>query len=184
MAHDPRGKREELFHPDARYLLLLRSSPPSPAQETLHMPGALPLNKAKGKGKAVDQVDGDLLGYCAFRFDAEETMGPRDAEVVYCYELQLDVAVRGMGLGKMLMNELEAIGSRRSMDKAMLTCLKNNVDALAFYNRQGYTPDEIDPTRVADEEDDEWEDVGSDGEVQKQGGADYVILSKVLHGVS
>ena len=49
-----------------------------------------------------------------------------------------------------------------------------------------YEPDEIDPTRMASEEseeDEEWEEVGSDGEpVQKEAEepVDYTILSKSL----
>lgn len=51
----------------------------------------------------------------------------------------------------------------------------DNAPALAFYTKRGYTPDEIDPTRIAEE--DEWEDVDEDGEPRSP---DYRILSKVL----
>jgi len=47
----------------------------------------------------------------------------------------------------------------------------------------GYEPDEIDPTRIEEDEEDEdseWDDLGEDGEVAERGGADYVILSKSL----
>lgn len=40
------------------------------------------------------------------------------------YELQLDPSVRGKGLGRVLMDQMESIGKRRKMDKGMLTCLK------------------------------------------------------------
>lgn len=49
-----------------------------------------------------------------------------------------------------------------------------------------YQPDEIDPTRMAEEEsedeDEEWQEVGSDGEpLDKEGDeVDYLILSKNL----
>lgn len=83
------------------------------------------------------------------------------------------------------MDALEGIGRRRGMAKSMLTCLVGesllsgsfarttnkltaaNTSALGFYKRQGYTPDEIDPTRCAEEEGEE-------------AGYSYRILSKEL----
>jgi hypothetical protein len=50
-----------------------------------------------------------------------------------------------------------------------------NTTALGFYAKAGYTPDEIDPTRVADE--DGWEDLDENGE---ENHCDYRIMSKVL----
>lgn len=50
-----------------------------------------------------------------------------------------------------------------------------NAPALAFYAKVGYTPDEIDPTLIAEE--DGWEDVDENGEDSKP---DYRILSRVL----
>lgn len=52
MQHSKAEKWEEMFDPDARYLV------------------------ARGKV-------GELLGFASFRFDTEETLGPRDAEVAY-----------------------------------------------------------------------------------------------------
>lgn len=105
------------------------------------------------------------------------------------YELQLAPSARRLGLARRLMDALEGIGRRRGMAKSMLTCLVGeyaalgrvivrgrrgaipltaaNTSALAFYDRQGYTPDEIDPTRCAEEE----------GE---QADYSYRILSKEL----
>jgi hypothetical protein len=48
----------------------------------------------------------------------------RRADFENSYELQLDPSVRKMGLAKVLMDEMESIGRKRKMDKAMLTCLK------------------------------------------------------------
>ncbi|BEI85860.1 hypothetical protein CcaverHIS002_0601470 [Cutaneotrichosporon cavernicola] len=166
MAHDRASKMAEMFDPDARYLVLTRSS-------STRMPGAMP--PGKGDGDGVVGLDGDIVGFASFRFDTEDTMGSQDVEVVYCYELQLSEQARGMGLAAILMAELEAIGARRGMTKSMLTCLTNNTAALAFYAKAGYTPDEIDPTRIAEEGG--WEDVDSDGEDRRP---DYRIISKLL----
>ncbi|TXT13362.1 hypothetical protein VHUM_00729 [Vanrija humicola] len=168
MAHEPLAKRAEMFDKDARYLVLTRAAPP--------MPGALPPSPAPRAKRTVDIAADELLGFASFRFDTEETAGPDDAEVIYCYEVQLAPEARGAGLAAQLMAELEAIGRRRGMAKAMLTCLASNTPALRFYAKAGYTPDEIDPTRMADD-DDGWEDVDADGEVRRP---DYRILSKVL----
>lgn len=47
-----------------------------------------------------------------------------------------------------------------------------------------YEPDEIDPTRLEEEEksseDEGWEQVGENGESEEELGTDYVILSKSL----
>ena len=86
MVYTKSSKPIELFDPSAFYLLLLRSpsSTRSPSSDTVPMPGALPPN-SKGKGKALVGIDdpSELLGYCSFRFDTEETLGSQDAEVIY-----------------------------------------------------------------------------------------------------
>jgi GNAT superfamily N-acetyltransferase len=136
------SKREELFDETGRFLLLRRGSG-TDAQAGVDMPGALP-----GKEREAT-ADGEVLGYVSFRFDTEETLGSRDAEVAYwyvtfspsllpsftriklsirraddSYELQLDPSIRRLGLAKVLMDELERIGKSRKLDKVMLTCLK------------------------------------------------------------
>jgi hypothetical protein len=65
MEHEEQAKREEMFDPDARFLLLSRTA----------MPGTL---REQGQVE-----EGELLGFVSFRFDTEETMGTRDVEVVY-----------------------------------------------------------------------------------------------------
>ena len=66
--------------------------------EGVDMPGKMPKPKlgngvGKGKGKEKDSTAEhdhemgiaaeDVLGYVSFRFDTEETTGPKDAEVIY-----------------------------------------------------------------------------------------------------
>lgn len=75
MAHTKAGKVEEMFHPDARYLILYGGG---------RMPGALPSPKrGRGGGEEVDLGGEDVAGFASFRFDTEETMGNEDVEVVY-----------------------------------------------------------------------------------------------------
>lgn len=120
--YDPDEKRAELFHPEARFLLLRR------AGETSEPP----------------------LGYCIFRFDTEETEadeGEDDlCDVAYCYELQIESSHQKQGVGRVLMDALERLGRAYKMDKTMLTAFKNNTDAIAFYRRIGFATDDVDPS--------------------------------------
>lgn len=81
MLHTPAAKREEMFDPDARYLLAVR--------EEARMPGALPPTPPRPRRGdvegPVDVASEDLLGFASFRYDTEETMGEQDVEVVYWY---------------------------------------------------------------------------------------------------
>lgn len=72
------SKREELFDETGRFLLLRRGSGVD-GHAGVDMPGALPGKESQGKD------EGEVLGYVSFRFDTEETLGSRDAEVVYWY---------------------------------------------------------------------------------------------------
>jgi hypothetical protein len=103
MAHTPGPKRIEMFDPQARDLLAT-SLPESSSLDyggdvtvtetdelALAMPGAMPapaprsgaLGKGKRRAPPVEVTREELLGYCGFRFDTEQTAGTRDAEVVY-----------------------------------------------------------------------------------------------------
>ena len=72
------SKREELFDETGRFLILRRGSG-TDGHVGVDMPGALPGKESEGSD------DGEVLGYVSFRFDTEETLGSRDAEVVYWY---------------------------------------------------------------------------------------------------
>jgi ribosomal protein S18 acetylase RimI-like enzyme len=76
------------------------------------------------------------LGYAMYRFDTEEQMTSTDMiPVVYCYELQVSATVQGRGIGRLLVETLLQIGKVWHMQKIMLTVLKNNTPALAFYKK-------------------------------------------------
>lgn len=105
------GKWEEMYDPDARYLVIRRqvdSPTGSPLSRTLKLAASSGRNKEKENGKekkdrddvgdrgergerkrrrmrrrSKDQEEGELLGFASFRFDTEETMSTQDAEVVY-----------------------------------------------------------------------------------------------------
>jgi hypothetical protein len=107
MPYTESSKREELFDESGRILLLRRVPDGVRLEEDgegVDMPGRLPPPrglsggnvKGKGKGKVAESFDrgihiqeGEIMGYISFRFDTEETLGSRDAEVIYWYVCRL-----------------------------------------------------------------------------------------------
>ena len=62
------------------------------------------------------------MAFTSFRFDFEEKI-----EVLYCYEIHAEEAVRSKGLGKLLMQVLLLIAGRAKMQKVMLTVFKGRL---------------------------------------------------------
>ncbi|WIA28960.1 hypothetical protein OEZ86_011497 [Tetradesmus obliquus] len=123
---NPGAKKRELFHEDARYLL-------------------------------ASDAEGQLLGYTHFRFELEDNLLSDDelqlhrlgrhSSVVYCYELQLAPAMHRKGLGRRLMQMLELLALKFSMDMVLLTVQRSNSAAQAFYERLGYRQHPTCPAR-------------------------------------
>lgn len=98
-----------------------------------------------------------LLGRCSLACPEAELCSPIEGflsfmltwedgvEVIYCYEIHLEEHVRGRGMGKRLMGQLEEVGRRAEVKKAMLTVFKKNKAAVEFYERLGYKEDEYSP---------------------------------------
>lgn len=57
--------------------------------------------------------------------------------------MQVDESSQRKGLGAFMMNALEAVAKHWNMTKLVLTVLKNNEDAVRFYQRIGYTKKKI-----------------------------------------
>ncbi|KAL7414834.1 acyl-CoA N-acyltransferase [Mrakia frigida] len=135
----PLVKKAELFHSQARYIVARRS--PS-------------------------SFSGEVAGYLGWRFVVDETVEGGEDAVVYLYELSISPKHQKMGLGRILVEGVEELGRKAGMKKVVLTSLKKNLGAVAFYSRMGY---EIDPTSPSRSEPDE-----------DQNEFDYEILSKTL----
>ncbi|KAF9430085.1 N-alpha-acetyltransferase 40 [Podila epigama] len=60
-----------------------------------------------------------------FQFLEEETMTDRDAEVAYCFEIQVIPEYQRKGIGAYLIGLLETIGKAAEMEKVMLTVFKD-----------------------------------------------------------
>ncbi|KAG0278431.1 N-alpha-acetyltransferase 40 [Linnemannia exigua] len=86
------------------------------------------------------------VGMVHFQFVDEETMGDRDAEVAYCFEIQIVPEYQRRGIGAYLIKLLETIGRKTQMEKVMLTVFKANKNAIKFYiDQMQYNYDEISP---------------------------------------
>ncbi|EAU93039.2 hypothetical protein CC1G_06759 [Coprinopsis cinerea okayama7 len=132
LGYDPPAKRDEIFHRLSRFILVYKS----------------PLEEGEAQ---------KLVAYSTFRFDRED-----EDNVVYCYELQVDEIMRGVGIGRKLMGCLESVAEAYGMDKVMLTNLANE-KAFRFYMQCGFKVDESSPSLYGEE-------------------VDYEILSKVVSG--
>lgn len=75
MEHEEDEKREEMFEPTTRILLALRCDEGGASAAG---------SQGNGEKERVLDVREDLLGFCSFRFDVEETADDdRMAEVIY-----------------------------------------------------------------------------------------------------
>ncbi|KAH9968961.1 acyl-CoA N-acyltransferase [Russula dissimulans] len=131
MGWDPPSKRQELFHPDSRFVLLRRP-------------------QAQGDP---DPVCGEqpIMAYSMFRFDMED-----DDCVLYCYELQVSQSAQRGGIGKTLMGCLYNIAREWKMQKVMLTVFKDNQSAFLFYKAMGFHVESVEEWVDEDEEVDYW----------------------------
>jgi len=112
----------------------------------------------------VDNPD-KVEAYCTFRFEYEE-----EEDLVYCYELQINRLHQRKGIGRFLVNSLEAIGRNFRMGKIMLTVFDKNVAAIDFYSAMHFNLDPCSPSYHED----------GKGEYEEDDSVDYQILSKTL----
>ncbi|GMI26986.1 hypothetical protein TeGR_g3147 [Tetraparma gracilis] len=142
-----------------------------------------------------------LAGYTHFRlcFDADADPGEEEGALtpcLYVFEIQVDPAFAGCGLGRRMMELCEAMV--KSVDKSVggdkiekitLTVFKANLGAIRFYRKLGYGLDENDPSRWEEGEDGDpgWgeeeggeEEGGGEGGEGGEGEETYFILSKAF----
>ena len=104
----------------------------------------------------------EILGFASFMVTYED-----GREVVYLYEIHLREAIRGIGIGKHLIEAIQRVGEETRMEKMMLTIFEENLEARIFYERLDFSMDEFSP-----------------GPRKLRGGIvkepDYAILSKAL----
>lgn len=113
------------------------------------------LNKKWARYLVATDKSGQPVAYTMFRFDMDY-----GNSVLYCYEMQIEEEYQRQGLGKFMMNLLQQCAQNWHMNKVVLTVLKNNTNATAFFKTIGYSLDETSPDILEK--------------------AEYEILSKIL----
>lgn len=118
-------KKREMILPDMRYIVLSENTSTS----------VLPSESVPdGKGTL------KTLGFISFMLTYEDNL-----EVLYVYEIHLDVELRSQGVGTVLMTLVESIGRKAGVEKCMLTVFKSNRKAVKWYQRCGYDIDAYSP---------------------------------------
>ncbi len=93
-------------------------------------------------------VAGDGLSLGAY--DGETLVGIGIAEIaawnktLWVWELHVDEAWRGRGLGRRLVDRLAALGAERGLRVMLVEVQNTNANAIAFYYRTGFVLDGID----------------------------------------
>jgi GNAT superfamily N-acetyltransferase len=119
MGWDPPSKKQELFHPDSRFVLLRRL-------------------QAKDGLEHLHEELVPILAYSMFRFDMEvdecvlywygrlsmTSHSSWGTHLLYSYELQVSQSAQRGGMGKTLMGCLYDIARRWNIRKVMLTVFK------------------------------------------------------------
>lgn len=124
---DPTSKKAEIFHKNSRFLVCTVSD--------------------SGTGPSAPLGE-QLSGFACFRFEGDADLEGRIREVLYCYELQVALAFQGRGYGSRLLEVMQKIGRRWSMECILLTVLKDNAKALHFYDQKGFKVDETSPEPI------------------------------------
>jgi len=133
---NPVEKRNEIFHPMSRFLLV------HPHED---QPGVQAVDGAAESVCGVFPAPAvqrriPILGYTVFRFEWDDEEEP-EYPVLYCYELQVSTAVQGHGIGRQLMSLLVQIADKLKLWKVLLTCFTVNIAALKFYRDIGFDSD-------------------------------------------
>lgn len=146
---DMEGKRLEMEHKNARFLLALKRRGGAAAGEgTAEGDDGGESREAGDAGRQrADDADAgaEVIGFAHYRFEVDDEDRPAHP-VGYLYELQISSRHQKHGLGGKLMSLVERISSELKMEKVMLTVFKSNVGAMRFYERQEYKVDESSPS--------------------------------------
>jgi len=94
--------------------------------------------------EGADEGAEEPVAFAAIRFETAE-VAQRDGWAVYVYELQVEPAVRGRGVGSHLLALVAAVAAQAGATMLRLTCFTANTTALAFYTRHGFVLDPISP---------------------------------------
>lgn len=144
----PEHKKREMKEKSMRYFILRRENTVDQAKDTDSEaddtpPASEPPSSSPSK---IDKEDPDEYAFLSYQLDDDWTSDPRKrVPVVYIYEIHLTATLRGMGLGKHLMELAEHIATVTKMTKLELSVFTINASAERFYRGLGYDTDETSP---------------------------------------
>jgi GNAT superfamily N-acetyltransferase len=80
------------------------------------------------------ELNGKAVGYLlyTFTYDTDRTM-----RVLYILDLLVDEKIRGQGIGRKLMEQVQKIAKTKNIDELMWAVYKHNKQAENFYNHLG-----------------------------------------------
>ena len=146
---DVEGKRLEMEHKSARFLLILKKRNGTAGEVTEEGDDDAKSRGAKDarqrRADDTDDAGAEVVGFAHYRFEVDDEDKPAHP-VGYLYELQISSLHQKHGLGRKLTALVERISSELRMEKVMLTVFKANGGAMKFYERQGYAVDESSPS--------------------------------------
>jgi len=124
------------------------------------------LLRSKNDEHGIETLESDekgIIGFVAFRFTAEVGI-PH----TYVHEVQIAESMRARGYGQLLMRAVQYLSEQVEMQLIILTVFSDNLAAVRFYNKIGFTIDEASPGPCYN--------ILGDGENKSP----YEIMSKVL----
>jgi ribosomal protein S18 acetylase RimI-like enzyme len=154
----PKRKRKEMMEDNMRYLIVRKQASDTTVQEQAEIsttssstasPQLTASSRDSGIALARESRDLDDYGFMSYQLDDDWTVHSDDyIPVLYIYEIHLGQNLRGIGIGKHLMDLAKHIALATSMDKVELTVFTSNVYAELFYRSLGFETDETSFTTV------------------------------------
>ena len=160
-------KKKELYNTESHFICVHKSSG-LPQKKN-------PESSGSSDSEQEDKEGNELVAFAMYRFEWDDEDEP-EFPVLFCYEIQICDAYRGQKIGRhvslglvrfsfpanflyhrliyrmlqmsryQLMDLLAKIAKQWSKKKVMLTCFKNNIPAMAFYDKIGFTIDSTSPS--------------------------------------
>jgi ribosomal protein S18 acetylase RimI-like enzyme len=148
----PKRTRKEMMEDNMRYLIVRKQALDAKIQEqtdisttssTTASPQLTASSRDSGIALAHESRELDDYGFMSYQLDDDWTVHSDDyIPVLYIYEIHLGQNLRGVGIGKHLMDLAKHIARATSMDKVELTVFTSNAYAELFYRSLGFETDE------------------------------------------
>ena len=105
------------------------------------------LDAIKSRSLYVAKIDGIMLGYVSLKIRDYDWPGVVKRKVMLVDELCVEETARGQGIGKTIMEDVHALSKAFRCTDLQLGVYPQNDDAVAFYQKCGFTIRSIDMQR-------------------------------------